>query len=46
MSKNRYLGYPDTPLKQQVRPYEETYSVWDVIIEHFGFKKEKSNENN
>lgn len=39
------LGYPDTPLKKQVRPYEETQSAWDVILEHFfDIKREKDNE--
>ena len=41
------LGYPDTPLKEQVRPYEETFSAWDVILEHFfNIKREKDNGSN
>lgn len=39
MPKKDLLGYPDTPLKEQVRPYEETQSAWDVILEHFGIKE-------
>ena len=38
-------NYPDTPLKKQVRSYEETLSVWTIMYKYFfGDKKEKDNE--
>lgn len=30
---------PDGGLKKQVRPLSKTFSAWDVVLEHFGLKK-------
>ena len=42
MPKRNIKDYPDTPLKEQVRDYEDTQSVWDVILkEVFNIDREK-----
>ena len=30
-----FLGYPDAGLKEQVRPYKETLSAFDVLAQRF-----------
>lgn len=36
------LGYPDTPLKAQVRPLSENLSAFDVIGDHFSRKEDSA----
>jgi len=39
LPKELLLGYPDTPLGPQVRPFGKTHSVFTVVNEHFFGKK-------